>query len=372
MREATIAETIRLRVLTGRTASTAAPGTPGAWFCGAPGTAVARALLVLSALAALAAGGPAPAADELWPYAVDVARGPDRQGRPREPAHAQLWIPPDCRRVRGIIIGQITRLEKTLTVDPIIRKAAADTDLAVIFVEPSFDILFNYVENDAGRKLKGMLAALARQSRHPELEFAPMITVGHSTGGIFARNVAYWKPERVIAVIHIKSGNLHQHIYGENKSLAGVPFLAINGEFEEYGPEGGIRPEYGLETQWIMLRQQLLERRRQEPNNLMSMIVHPGGNHTSWDRGLSEYCALFIRRAVEHRVPKAPNADRRPVRCLQIKAEDGWLTDADIKHPEHQPAPYAEYTGDKSRAFWHFDAETARATYKYHEGKFEN
>lgn len=329
----------------------------------------AWALLVLGAVVLSA---PAPAADELWPYAVDMQRGPDRQGRPREPAHAQLWIPPGCRHVRGIILGQITRLEKALAVDPIIRKAAAELDLAVIFVEPSFDILFNYVENDAGRKLEAMLAALAQQSKHPELEFAPLITIGHSTGGIFARNVAYWKPERVIAVIHIKSGNLHQHIYGENKSLAGVPFLAINGEFEEFGPEGGIRPEYGRETQWIMLRQQLLERRRQDPNNLMSMIVHPGGNHTSWDRGLSEYLALYIRKAVEYRLPEEVASDRRPVRCRELKAEDGWLTDADIKHPAHQPAPYAEYTGEQSQAFWHFDGELARATYKYHEGKFEN
>ena len=309
--------------------------------------------------------------DDAWQHETSIDRGPDRRGKPRSPARAFLWIPPECDHVRGTIIGQMTLLEERLTKDPIIRATAAAQSLAIIFVNPSFDSLFNYVEQKADHKLEKILSDLDQKSGHAELEYAPMLTIGHSTGGIFARNVAYWKPDRVIGIIHIKSGNLHQHIYGRNRSLASVPFLAINGQFEEYGPEGGIRLEYGLETQWIMLLEQLLERRRQDPNNLMSMLVHPAGDHISWDDDLSRYCALFIRKAVEYRLPKDGKGTGKLVKCLPIRAEDGWLSDSDIKNPQHKPAPYAEYTGDKNRALWHFDREIAEATYTYHQGRVE-
>lgn len=328
--------------------------------------------LILAALTVLGTCDFAFCAEKtLWQFQTSVQRPPDKRGKPRPPAIAHLWIPPDCIYVRGTVIGQMTRLEERLTVDPVIRATAAAESLAIIFVNPSFDSLFNYVDRHADDRLMKILGDLADKSGHPELEHAPMLTMGHSTGGIFCRNVAYWKPDRVIGIIHIKSGNLHQHIYGENKSLAGVPFVAINGQFEEYDPEGGIRLEYGLETQWIMLRDQLLERREKDRNNLMSMVVHPGGDHTSWDDELSRYCALFIRKAVTYRVPKAGAADEKPIKCLPVRAEDGWLSDSDIKNPKHKPAPYAEYAGDKRKALWHFDSEMAEATFKYHQGRLE-
>ena len=330
-----------------------------------------RRLTVVALL--LAAGvtvrvGAASAGEALWQHEVSVPRAP-RRGKPQKPGLAHLWLPPKCASVRGILFGQRTLLEKRLTKDPTIRKVAAEESLAVLYVDPSFDILFNYVEKGAAEKLERMLAELAAKCGHPELEHAPMLTIGHSTGGIFARNVAYWKPHRVIGIIHIKSGNLHQHVYGERKTLDGVPFLAINGELEEHGPEGGIRPEYRRQTQWVMIRKAMLERRAKDPANLMSLVVHPGGNHTSWSDDLSRYCALFIRKAVKHRVPREKADGTSEVHCLAIQPESGWLTDANIKAPRHKPAACADYTGDKAKAFWHLDKEMALATWNYHRGK---
>ena len=39
-----------------------------------------------------------------------------------------------------------------------------------------------------------------------------------------------------------------------------------------------------------------------------------------------------------------------PVKCLPVKTEDGWLSDADLKAPTHKPAPWADYTGDRATA----------------------
>ncbi|MEI7834258.1 MAG: hypothetical protein WCJ56_13805, partial [bacterium] len=45
---------------------------------------------------------------------------------------------------------------------------------------------------------------------------------------------------------------------------------------------------------------------------------------------------------------------------------DGWLADADIKAPKFATAPYAEYKGDKSLAFWYVDKAIAEAVTAYH------
>jgi hypothetical protein len=307
-----------------------------------------------------------PSTQELWPYQTTIER-PDRNGKPQKPSVAYFWLPSSAKtaKVRGLIVAQMIIIEKRLVTDPLIRKVAEDEKLGVVFFDPGFDALFNWVEGGAGQKLEKALGDLAKASNHPEVETAPMQTIGHSTAGIFARNIAYWKPERVLGIIHIKSGNLHQHIYDPKATLAGVPFLAINGEFEEFGPEGGIRPEYGRETQWIMIRQAMLERRAKDPNMLMSLVVHAGGNHTSWSDELTAYCALFIRKAMQYRAPSELGGA-----CRTLKAESGWLSDSNVKNPQHATAPYPEYAGDKSQAFWHFDQEMAEATMRIHAGKF--
>ena len=52
---------------------------------------------------------------------------------------AHLWIPPKIARVRGLIVAQ-----KTLTTSPIIRKAAAEEGLGVLYFEPGLDPFFPY------------------------------------------------------------------------------------------------------------------------------------------------------------------------------------------------------------------------------------
>lgn len=36
----------------------------------------------------------------------------------------------------------------------------------------------------------------------------------------------------------------------------------------------------------------------------------------------------------------------------------------------HGSASYADYAGDKAKAFWHFDREMAMVASEYHKGKF--
>jgi predicted esterase len=48
------------------------------------------------------------------------------------------------------------------------------------------------------------IAALARDQKRPEIEHAPIIAWGHSTGCQFAQGLAFWKPDRVVAYIAFK------------------------------------------------------------------------------------------------------------------------------------------------------------------------
>ncbi|MFP3937441.1 MAG: hypothetical protein ACLFVW_03795 [Phycisphaerae bacterium] len=356
-----------------------------------PGKVFFAVFLTAGVLAASAFGqdNSSQAGDEqLWQYELTVPR-PDR---PDKAPVAHLWLPDGVETIRGLIIGDSIRHGGTVCRDPHVRKAAEDKKLGIVFFDPGLDAVFNWVENDSDKRLLRTLEKLAEETGHPELELVPWLTVGHSTGGIYARNVAYWKPDRVIGILHLKSGNLQdglfhlkddylrKHPEAKYRTLAGVPFLAINGEYEEYGPKGGdlgvgLRSRYSLhaedkskrnQTQWVMIRMQLLDRRRKNPDNLMALVVERDGGHVSWNEDMSKLSAQFVRSAADARIPEdAPTGE--VVQCKRVSAEDGWLMDPDIKDPEHAPAPYEEYPGDKTLAFWVVDKDLAEALWEYHK-----
>jgi hypothetical protein len=222
---------------------------------------------------------------------------------------------------------------------------------------------------------------LGEATRHAELQSVPLITAGHSAGGIYCRNVAYWRPDRVAGMLHLMSGNLQAHIEDTNRSLAGVPMLCINGEWEQYGPDGGdlprnLRSNMGLrmrgdqqqsQTQWICMRQQILARRAKNRDNLMGLVVSRDKNHTEWEDAMNGMVAQFIRSVADLRIGKSDRDGKIRMQCLPATAAQGWLLDADIKSPQFPPAPYTEYQGDKRRALWYPDEKMARLVWRYHQ-----
>lgn len=284
---------------------------------------------------------------------------PPRKGNPRKPRRVKLWIPPNTDQIRGVIVAH-PMISKMAT-HPLIREAAAQAGLATAVVP-------NYAYNghETVKRFDEMLARFAAKSGHPELKGAALLPAGLSASVLAARNVGYAKPERTLGIVHVAGGNMHHNIVDPNESLTGVPFIAMNGEFEWCGPEGGIRPEFGRQTQWVMIREQLLRRWRKDHQHLMSLVVVPGGDHGDWD---VELAAMFVRKAAEYRAPRGKRDGSKPATCRTIKAEDGWLSSADITDPEHKLAPFKEYTGEKDYVFWHFDGEMARAVREYHDGQ---
>ena len=308
---------------------------------------VAAAVVVL---AESALGAP-PAAPEWEKTIVKIDIGQDRKGRPRS-AEIACRLPQRCRYVRGVIVAG------SFGDKPAVQEAAARV---------SMGIMQGRVHARSGKEaLKNIDAALdkwAEASGHPELRGAAILTASISAGVIWARNVAYAAPERVLGVVHIAGGNMHHGMVDERKTLAGVPLIAMNGELESCGPEGGIRPHLGLDTQWYMQTQQMLERRLEDPNNLMSMVVIPCRGHTAWHHELG---ALFVQKCAKYRLPKEKRDGSTPVKCVELKLEDGWLSDPNVKNPANRAAAWTDYRGDKTNAFWHLDRQMAQAVEKYH------
>lgn len=323
-------------------------------------------VFVAAVLAAVAlAPGTAEAAR--WQYYVPFETSkPTRDG---EPGKAFLWLPPEVQVVRGLLVGGELGIELEIALDPEVRKACAECGLGIVYFAPHISGVFHYWEEqnvDAARWLKAF-DDLARRSGHPELRRVPWITMGHSTAGIFCRNVAYRWPQRVAGILHIKSGNFHQKDHlPPSGSLAGIPLVALNGQFETFGPEGGIRPEYGRQTQWVFVLKDIERFKQKAPNHLMSLWLDLGGDHFHGSPELSRYAALFIRKAAKYRIPAEPSPGGRETACLPLKLEDGWLTDPDLYNPKHPPAAYDDYTGDKTNALWHFDEEIALANVEHH------
>ncbi len=309
-------------------------------------------------------------------WTATIERG-EAVGKRSNKAH--VWIPDGCQRVRGVFLAQPCMFEAKLVRNDEVRKACAEKQLAVVYAECGIGLRF--LSEQGAQNMEEIMRDLAKAAGHPELEFAPWITVGHSTCGIFCRNVAYWKPERTAGVVHIMSGNLQAHIEDVTRSLAGVPVLFVNGEWEQFGPEGGdikmgLRSTMGLrtkgdqkqgQTQWLCMRQQILARRGKNPDNVMGLVVSRDHSHTQWEPAMNGMVAQFIRSVADLRIPKGDPDGKTVVRCLPVKAEQGWLLDADIKAPKFQPASYADYKGEKRYAFWYPDQAMAMEVWEYNQ-----
>ncbi|MFN4227922.1 MAG: hypothetical protein ACK4F0_07290 [Candidatus Ratteibacteria bacterium] len=302
-----------------------------------------------------------------WKFKGEIEGFPKKEGEKPPIIKFYLWYPENIKIIKGLIITGGIVIEGDLSRDEKLRTFLIDSGFGILKIKPMF-LLKSKQEKE---KFEEILKKAGEISSHPEIVNLPFLTIGHSTGGIYARNIGYFYPERTLGIVHIKSGNLQDLIPDPSFSLKGIPFVAINGEFEEFGPlgggKGGIREKYGKQTQWIMIRKQLLFLRNKDENHLFSLLVDPGGSHTSWNDLMKDYVIKFISKCIEYRYPENFEPLKGSPKCKKIDFKKGYLTDANIKSPEFLPAPYSEYKGDKNKTFWHFDKEIAELTYEIHK-----
>ncbi len=267
---------------------------------------------------------------------------------------AFLWIPPQARQVRGIVVGGMTLMEREFAKDKRIRQSCADQQLAIVFLKCGL----------SQADLQKVLNDLAKVSGYHELIVSPLMFIGHSAGGPQAKALAVKMQARCFGLVQYRGGVPG----GKDPVPPGIPALMMVGQFDEFGKR--MRNETGRET-WEGGLDAVAAFRAQDQRHLASIVVEPGAGHFAWSDRNASYLALFISKAAEACIPpKWLMGGQEPI-LRKINHETGWLKDLTIKtKSEFDPAPYNKYRGDKARAAWHFDREMAEATIAYHAGGF--
>jgi hypothetical protein len=306
-----------------------------------------KGLLGLLIIAVTAAQG----FDAVYQYSVPVGS-----------RRAYLWIPTRCMRVRGIIMSLSNLLERNWLEDPIIRRAAADEGLGIVWLGPGARdpgggpaALTADMRAGAAEALQKMFKDLAEESGYAEIEFAPIIAMGHSANGQFSWNVPNWNADRTIAAIPVKTVPLPKSL--DSKC---VPLCYLVGETTEWPQYRDGRPG-DRDFFWPVVRDSAIALRSADENNLIGVVTDPGGGHFDWSEHQAQFVALYIRKACRRRLPENP-PENGPVKLNKIDPHSGWLTDAaGMDTDRFEPAPYNQYKGDPKKAYWFFDEETAQA-----------
>lgn len=261
------------------------------------------------------------AADLVFQYRLVFPSGdpkkPDREGL--------MWIPPEAKTIRGVLMSGMTLMERDMSRDAQVRKVCAEEQVAIIFLR--FGLGGEGLPQQA-------LDQAAQLSGYEELAKAPMFFVGHSTGGPQAKAIAY--APRCFGLIQYRGGMPG----GEPSVPAGVPCLAMVGQFDEFG--GEMRTAEGQEPAWMRPRDDLIAWRTKDANHLASIVVETGAGHFAWSDRSAAYLAMFLKAAAQARLTGG----------AELKAIDprsGWLTDLDVTNPKAAKAGRADTTSQAAK-----------------------
>lgn len=282
-----------------------------------------------------------------WSVPVDSVVSSENQGHPR----AFLWIPPQCKQVRAVVVGQHNMEEEPILEHLLFREMLSQLNMATVWITPGPDLVFNFTKNDANY-FNTMMAALAEESGYTELEYAPIVPIGHSAAASYPWNFAAWNPQRTLAAVSI-SGQWpfyqsdDQPDWG-TRSIDGVPGIVTMGEYEWAEDRAG----------------EGLKQRQEHPKVPLSVLAEPAGGHFDVSDEKVAYLTLYLKKAARYRLPENMPSDG-PVRLRSIDpVQQGWLASRWRLNqaPVAPPAPVLQYTGNPAEAFWYFDEEHARAT----------
>lgn len=282
-----------------------------------------------------------------WSAPIESVTSNETNGHPR----AFLWIPPDCKRVRGVVVGQHNMEEEMIFQSPIFRKAMTELNFAIVWITPPLDLFFHF-DKGTGEAFVEMMQSLAKESGYSELAKVPVVPIGHSAAASYPWNFGAWAPERTLAAISVSGQwpyykDQNTPDWG-NRTVDGVPGLVTMGEYEDALNRAGIG----------------VQQRAEHPLTPLSMLAEPAGEHFAASDDKIAFIALYLRKAAQYRLPADWPIDQAPVLKKIDPTKMGWLVDRwhyDGK-PSASAAPVGLYKGDPKNAFWTFDGELAKAT----------
>jgi hypothetical protein len=238
------------------------------------------------------------------------------------------------------------------------RKAMSEIGFAIVWVSPMLNMSFDFTK-DAGEDFNYMMKKLADSSGYKELEFAPVVPLGHSAAATYPWNFAAWNPQRTLAVVSVHGDAPQTNLtgYGRanvdwgNKNIDGVPGLFIMGEYEWW--EDRITPGFDYV--------------REHPKTPITFFCDAGHGHFDYSDALVKYIALYIKKAAAYRLPSVMLLNK-PAQLKFIDPASGWLIDRWRKDslPIAPATFYKNYKGNRYYSSWCFDKEMCEATEKFY------
>ena len=256
-----------------------------------------------------------------------------------------LWIPPACKKVRGIVILSQNVLEQWLAEHVVFRSACAKSDLAILWSCPSFfvDGKKSYAERNV-TNLQLMLSDLANNSGYDEISRVPWLPIGHSGTNNMVRQLMSNKPGRILAAITMKGGPG----FGDNTT---IPVMCSAGEYMEWNQskEDLIHPIKGVPNYISVLKE------RKEKEDPLSYFFDPNTGHFDCGETLTQCVADFILAA-----SKARLSDKNDTLLKPIKLDSGWIAGLPLPGAEHIiPKPYKDAVGEERNCPWYFNKAAA-------------
>ena len=278
---------------------------------------------------------------------------------------AYLWVPDGCKQVKAVMLSQQNMTEEAIYKNPRFQAQMKKLGVAMVWVAPAFNNNWDPASG-AQQIFEELMPCLADQSGHAEIAKAPIIPLGHSAQATFPWNFAAWNPNRTLCIISFHGDAPRTNLcgygaanveWGRNRNIDGIPGLMIEGEYEWW--EARVNPALAFRMMY--------------PESCISFLCDTGRGHFDCGDRTADYIAKFIQKSLEQRL----NADGS---LRKLNPRDGYLAErfhsdmmgtdgadkgkapSQVEAKRPQPAPYAQYKGDKHDAFWYFDKEMAELT----------
>jgi hypothetical protein len=258
-------------------------------------------------------------------------------------ATAYLWIPENCKRLRGLLILCANVPEHMLVGHPAIREACASNDLGIIWCPGSF---FNFkakseINTDVAF-LQQLLDGLAKVSGYEEVATVPWLPMGESGHLLMVDALVEAAPARCIAGIWIKNC----HLPPRNRE---TPAFVIYGSAQEWSQD-----KTDIHTHWNDISGNyagILNERKNHPNWPLSFVLDGGSGHFDCSERLTQLIARYVDLVARARLSDDGSASLKP-----IDIDKGFLAELPVPGHEYHPASAYKETPEDARAVpWFFD-----------------
>ena len=262
-------------------------------------------------------------------------------------ATGYLWIPEDCKRLRGLLILCANVPEHRLVGHPAIRQVCASHGLGIFWGTQSF---YNFKAKGEDKTvvafLQQLLDGLALTSGYSEVATVPWLPMGESGHLLMVDALVEAAPQRCLAGIWIKNN----HLPPKNRD---VPALVAFGTAQEWSQD-----KSDTRQQWNNIGQAyagILEQRKNNPRWPLSYVIDGTSGHFDCSERLTQYFAHYVDLVARARLSDNASPTLKPVLL-----EKGFLADLPVPgHENHPVTAFAETAPDACGVPWYFDQASA-------------